>query len=259
MKKIFILVFLFSFITILSGCTNAETSQNLMDTIRTKDKITVGVKFDSKPFGYIKNSKLEGYDIELAKKIAKLMLGDENKVEFKEVTPENRISSLATGKVDMVIATMSVTPQRELVVDFSTPYFVAGQAILVHKNSKIKNVYDLNDKKVTVVLGTTGETTLRKFAPNAIVKGYISYKDAFEALKNGSVEAMSADDSLLLGFIADNKDYKILPRRLTQEYYAIALKKDSSSLALKRNINLILKRLYSKGELNKLRKKWILE
>lgn len=119
----------------VTGCTQKEDSMDTLDKIQQRGKLVVGVKFDTKPFGYLdERGQLVGFDIDLAKYIAKSILGDEDKVEFKQVTPSNRILALNSDKVDMVIATMTITPQRRAIVDFSQPYYVMRADSLWIKN-----------------------------------------------------------------------------------------------------------------------------
>lgn len=241
-----------------TSCGIQKKPATLMEKILKNDKITVGVKYDAKPFGFVdKNGNLQGFDVELAKKIAKNILGDENKVEFVQVTPSNRILTLTSGEVDMVIATMSITPQRKQVVNFSIPYHIAGQALMTPINSDIDGLTDLRDKKVIVVLGTTAEKTIKQVVPSSIVKGYKSNREAFLALKNKQGDALINDDSILTGILVDNPDMKILSKRYTKEPYAIAFRQDKESVSLKNNINHILEHLQKSGELNKLKNKWI--
>ena len=121
MKKI--LAFLFSIITILGLCSctaqKEEKTQNLYEEIIKRNKLIVGVNSDVKPFGFT-NSKgeLDGFDVDLAKLLAKHILGSESKLEVVPVNPTSRIRMLNTKKVDIVIATMTITPQRQMVVDF---------------------------------------------------------------------------------------------------------------------------------------------
>lgn len=254
-KKLSLLLLLFVFV--VTGCKKVEKDSDIYKSIIERDKLIVGVQFDAKPFGFLnKEAELNGVDVDIAKEIAKRMLGSEDKVEFKQVSPATRIQSVTTGEVDLVIATMSITPQRKIIVDFSDPYFIAGQAIVVPQSSKINSLADLNDKSVIVVLGTTGEKNLRYFAPAAIVQGYRNYSNAFKALKEGKADALTTDDSIILGFIMDNKDYKILSKRLTQEPYGIAFKNSENAHSLKMNVNRILDSMKSDGTLNKIKKKW---
>ena len=189
--------------------------------------------------------------------IAKQLLGNEKKVSFKQVNHHNRISKLNSGEVDMVIATMTVTPQRNNIVKFSVPYYTTGQSVMVRKTSPIRSIGELNDKKVITVLNTTGEKNLRYFAPEAIVQGYRTYEDGFKALKNKQADAMTADEAFLVGFTLDNPDFKILPSRYTNEYYAIAFRKDASSDSLKNDIDTILLSFRKDGTLNQLKHKWV--
>lgn len=242
---------------ILSGCTVTEKTHDVYKSIISRDKLIVGVKYDAKPFGFIDtDGELKGVDVDIAKELAKNILGDESKIEFKQVTPATRIQSITTGEVDLVIATMSITPQRKAIVDFSEPYFIAGQAIIVPKDSDINSFNDLNNKNVIVVLGTTGEKNLRYFAPSAVVQGYKNYSSAFNALKEGKADALTTDDAILMGFVMDNEDYKILPKHLTQEPYGIAFKNSEEAAVLKNNINRILVIMKSDGTLSKIKKKW---
>lgn len=241
----------------VSGCSAPDKVQDIYKTIIKRDKLIVGVQYDAKPFGFInKEGKIEGVDADVAREIAKRILGNENKIEFKQVSPSTRIQAITTGDVDLVIATMSITPQRKAIVDFSDPYFIAGQAIAVPLKSDISSYNDLNDKNVIVVLGTTGERNLRYFAPNAVVQGYKNYALAFKAFKEGKSDAITTDDSLLIGFVMDNKGYKILPKRMTQEPYGIAFKNSEDASSLKLNINRILSDMKSDGTLHRIEKKW---
>lgn len=260
MKNIFICLMLLITGFLLSGCTNNSQQQvvDIYDKIKARDKIIVGVKYDTKPFGFIdSNQKISGFDIDLAHLIAKYLLDDPNKVEFVQVTPQNRILALNSGQIDMVIATMTVTEQRKQVVEFTRPYYIAGQAIMVNKDSDISNVNDLKNKKIIIVLGTTADRNIKNIAPESLIQGYRTYNDAFAALKNNRGDALITDDSILLGLVSNDKNFKILSKRYTQEPYAIALKKGPESHKLLFYIDNALNNIEKSGELKKLKQKWI--
>ncbi|MDD3237559.1 MAG: glutamate ABC transporter substrate-binding protein [Candidatus Gastranaerophilales bacterium] len=241
----------------VTGCSKFEKETDVYQNILQRDKIIIGTQFEAKPFGYITpKGALQGADVDIARELAKRLLGSSKKIEFRQVTPANRIQAITTGDVDVVIATMSITPQRKMIVDFSNPYYVAGQAVLVPKNSSISTIKDLNGKKVIVILGTTGEKNLRFFAPSAIAQGYRNYDEAFKAFKAGKGDALTTDDSLLVGFIMDNPNYKILQSRMTQEPYGIAFKNSEDTLALKTNLNRVLNDMNHDGTLSKIKHKW---
>jgi putative glutamine transport system substrate-binding protein len=255
--KLLIIVGLF-FLVLLSGCSKTENNSDLLDKIIKRDKLIIGVKSDIKPFGYInKKNELEGFDIDLAKYVAKSILGDENKIEFKQVDSYNRILILNSSQVDMLIATMSITQQRKKIIDFSIPYYIAGQAILVSESSKINTIKDLNGKKVIVVFGSTAENNIRLMLPEVNIIGFKTYTKASEAMKKGYADAMVADDTILTGFVMDNPSFKILPKRYTKEPYAIGFKKGNEAIKLKNKINLILENMKNNGELFSLKEKWL--
>ena len=258
MKKILSLLILSLFL--LTGCGSKGSpvpQKDLLAVIHERGKIIAGTKFDSKPFGYLdKNEQLKGFDVDLMREITKRILGDVNDIEFKEVNASNRILALSSESVDLVIATMTINEQRATVVDFSNPYFMTGQVVMIPQNSNIKSVRDLNDKNVAVVLGTTAEKNIRFLAPQSMIKGYRSYNEAFSALRSGRADALTSDDSILYGIIMDNPQYKILPDRYTKEYYGIAFRKDEASDSLQNAVNKALEDIKNDGTLMKLVKKW---
>ena len=258
MKNKLLSVIALCFMLLIAGCTKKEDTSDALDRIIERGKIVVGVKYDTKPFGYInEKQELVGFDIDLAKYIAKSLLGDENKVEFKRVTPSNRILTLNSEQIDMIIATMTVTNQRESIIDFSIPYYIAGQAILVPEYSKIESIQDLNGKKVIVVFGTTAEENLRLISPDINIIGFKTYTKGYEALKQSKADAMASDDTILLGFALNDNSVKLLPKRYTKEPYAVGFKKDIASEKLKSKVDFILKNMIISGELNSLKNKWI--
>ncbi len=238
------------------GCGKNNPKDDL-ETITKRGKLIVGVRNDTKPFGYKDiNGTLQGYDIDLAKYIAKDILGDEEAVEFIPVNASNRISKLNAREVDIVIATMSITDQRQLVVDFSVPYHVAGQAILVKKGSDITSLRQLNNRKVIIIYGSTGEMSIRRNVPDASIIGFRSYLDAFKALKAGEADAMIADDTILLNLALNDDSVKILPKRYSREPYAIAFRRGGGADSLRERVNFLINNLLVTGKLEKMQKKW---
>ncbi len=248
---IFVLLCLF-----LCGCS-AGKPKNQFKAIQKRGRIIVGVRTDTKPFGYRDiNGNLHGYDIDLARAIAKHIFADSGAVEFVPVTAANRISMLTSGKVDILIATMSVTDQRRLLVDFSKPYYMAGQAILVRNNRNVATIKQLNGKRVIIVYGSTGEESVRMNAPEAIIRGYKDYALAYKALKRGDADAMIADDTILYNLALDDRSVKILKKRFSKEPYAIAFRKGQESAQLKDSVNFTIDLMEHSGQLRKLQKKW---
>jgi putative glutamine transport system substrate-binding protein len=252
-KKVFLLLIIVLF---FSGCVK-NNDTDLYDSILKSGKLVVGISFNSKPFGFKdEDGKVTGFEADLAREIAYRLLGSPGKVEFKDITPQDRINAVQSGYVDMVLSTMTITSQRKKLVEFSDPYFVAGQAICVKKDSKIDSHLDLINKKVIVIIETTGERNIRRFAPNALIQGYSDNLDAMNAFKNGLGDAITTDDSLLQGLVLENKDYIILPEKLTKEPYGIAFKKSKYSNSFKRKLNETLNEIHDDGTLDNLKYKW---
>lgn len=255
MKKI-VLALLFLCL-ICCSCGKKSVINDDLTTITQRDRLIVGIRNDAPPFGFKdKNGFTVGYDADLARLIAKGILGDEKKVEFVPVTASNRIMKLNSGEVDCLIATMSITTQRQQFLNFSTPYYMAGQAILVRSSSKATSLRDFTGKKLIIVFGSTSEKNLRSNVPEVTVIGYKTYNDAYNALKNGKADGIVADDTILLGFSTNDKSVKLLPKRYSKEPYAVVFRKDDASINFTNKVNYIVENLQSTGRLNRLQEKW---
>lgn len=256
MKKFILCVLLLCMV--FCGCAKKQSkTPDTLDKITQRGKLIVGVRNDTAPFGFVdKNGNIVGYDIDLARIVAKSLLNNENKLELVPVTASNRIMKLNSGEVDMLIATMSITSRRQQILDFSTPYHVAGQAILVKNTSKATNLRDFVGKKLIIVFGSTSENNLRTNVPEIDVLGFKNYQDAFNALKSGKADGIVADDTILYNLASKDKSVKILPKRYSQEPYAIALRKENESARLLKNLDYTIENLQSSGKLNKMSAKW---
>lgn len=233
-------------------------SASQLDAIKSKGKLVVGVKYDTKLFG-LKNpesGKVEGFDVDIAKALAKQILGDENKIEFKEVTSKTRIPMLDNKDIDMIVATMTVTEERKKQVDFSDVYFAAGQSLLVKKGSPIKSVDDIKKgTKVLSVKGSTSVDNIRKKTPDATVLEFDNYQDAFSALKAGQGDTLTTDNAILYGMVAQDAGYEVVGKPFTDEPYGIAIKKGETALV--GAVNDGLKALHTSGDYDKIYEKWI--
>lgn len=260
MKKLLCLIFLTA-LFILTGCAlepEEEKEIDVLQAAKERGYFIVGVSQDSKPFGYIdaKTGKPVGFEVDIAKRLALAQFGDENKIQFVKSSGFESIAMVSEGKVDFVISVMTITPQRMMTVDFSEPYYTTGQTIVVKNNSPIKTVKDLNDRRVMVRLTSTAEKTPKKYAPASILIGYRTRQECYDAFVKGEADAMVSDDALLKGFLMDYKGYKILPQKLSVEYYGIAFKSTPEASSLKRFINSELVQMRSDKTFEKLKKKW---
>ena len=159
----------------------------------------------------------------------------------------------------MVIATMTITSQRKEVIDFSIPYDLAGQALLVRSNSQISSLSDLAGLNVGVVFGTTAEKNMMSLAPTANIIGFRNYRTAYEALKAGKIDALTSDDTILSRFVYEDSNVKLLPKRYTKEPYGIAIRKGKTTKRLKDNLDFAIKDMQRKNTILRLRRKWLKE
>ncbi|MCM3748547.1 transporter substrate-binding domain-containing protein [Paenibacillus pasadenensis] len=229
-----------------------------VQAITDRGKLVVGVKYDTKLFG-LKNTEtgdVEGFDIDISKKIAKKLLGDESKIELKEVTSKTRIPMLNNGDIDLIVATMTITEDRKTQVDFSDVYFNAGQSLLVKKDSPIKSIDDVT--KDTKVIGQKGATSIKNIedkVPGLRVLQYENYQEAFTALKSGKGEVLTTDNAILFGMSQQDPNYVVVGGMFTDEPYGIAAKKGSADLVTA--VNETLKELKDSGEYAAIYEKWM--
>lgn len=226
--------------------------------IKRTSKLLGGVKADTRLFGLenIRTGKLEGFEIDLAKAMTKEILGPNGKAVFVPVTSSTRVPLLKKGNIDAIMATMTITPEREKQVDFTKSYFDAGQSLLVKKGSPIKNIQDLN-KPGKVILGVSGSNSVKnvaKYAPKARVLQLSDYAQAMTALKSKQGDALTTDNGILYGMASENPGYEVVGGNFTKEPYGIAVNKNQAPFRNK--LNWALERLEKNGTYNRLLLKW---
>ncbi|ANE46244.1 amino acid ABC transporter substrate-binding protein [Paenibacillus swuensis] len=237
---------------------NGAAESGLVADIKERGKLVAGVKFDTKLFG-LKDpgtGNVEGFDIDIAKALAKKLFGDESKLELKEVTSQTRIPMLNNGEIDLIVATMTITEKRKEEVDFSEVYFKAGQSLLVKKGSAIKGLDDVT--KDTKVLGVKGATSIKNIEEKVAglkVQQYQNYQEAFTALKAGQGEVLTTDNAILFGMTQQDPNYELAGDIFTDEPYGMAMKKGETEWVT--YVNEFLAELKSSGEYDKIYEKWI--
>ncbi len=198
-----------------------------MAALQKKGKIVVGVKFDVPPMGALNPAinQPQGFDIDIAKQLAKALFGDENKVEFVEAITKNREPFLTEDKVDLVVATYTITDARKQIIDFSNPYYVAGQSILVRKDfTAITRPEDMNGKKVCTQQGSTSEQNIKAVAPQAEITTLPTISECALALQDKRVDAVSTDDIQLIGISIKDPNTKLVGGVFSSEPYGIGIK-----------------------------------
>ncbi|MDR0271504.1 transporter substrate-binding domain-containing protein [Paenibacillus sp.] len=246
-------------VSALAGCGKQSAEEGgTIAKIKKHGKVIAGVKYDLNLFGLKDPSsgQVQGFDIDIAKQIAKKVLGDENAIEFMEVTSKTRIPMLKNGDIDMIVATMTITDERKKEIDFSDVYFKAGQSLLVPVDSKVNSIKDLTkDSKVLTAKGSTSAKNVREAAPDAQVLEFENYAEAFTALKAGQGNALTTDNALLYGMAQQDNNFRVLDETFTEEPYGIGIRKDDKEFT--QLVNDTLKELKDSGEYARIYEKWI--
>lgn len=170
-------------------------------------KIRVGIKFDQPGLGFKKSGTYVGFDVDVAKYIAKKLGYSEDQIVWKEAPSKQREAMLQNGDVDYIVATYSITDERKKVVSFAGPYFVAGQDLLVRKDeTSINGPEDLNGKRLCSVTGSTSAVTVKeKFANEVQLMEQPGYAECATALFSGIVDAVTTDDIILAGLASASR------------------------------------------------------
>ena len=217
---------------IIPALSFGAESKNSVDEIKEKGKVRIGVFSDKAPFGYLdSNGKNQGFDIVIAKRLTKELLGDENKVDFVLLEPANRVEYLETNKVDIVLANFTVTPERKQKVDFAHPYMKVAIGVVSPEKSPIKSVAELKDKKLIVTKGTTAEVYFTKKHPEVDLLSFDHISESFAALKDGRGVGFSQDNTLLFAWAKQNPGFVVAIDSLgSQDTIAPAVKKGNTVL-----------------------------
>ncbi|OAA31704.1 ABC transporter substrate-binding protein [Kosmotoga arenicorallina S304] len=215
----------------------------------------VGTSADFPPFEYVEDGKYVGFDMDLIRAIADEM---GFKVVIVDMAFDSLIAALASGNLDIVIAGMTITEEREQVVDFSTPYWVADQSVVVSEGSGLSITVLFGDHDIGVQTGTTGDLWVEENLVNTKIltgqfKRYETFVLAMTDLVNGNVDAIVLD-SPVAEMYAKSRPVEIVGIIKTGEEYGIAVQEGNKEL-----LNLInegIKRLQESGKIEEIISKY---
>ncbi|MFG2113363.1 glutamate ABC transporter substrate-binding protein [Streptomyces sp. NPDC048718] len=251
--------------------------------IKARGKLVVGVDQSSynwgfrtpptvtrQPDGSFKETpgELRGFDIDLARAIAKDILGDENRIVFRTIPTNQRIAALESGKVDLVVRTMTINCKRAEQVAFSTAYFQAGQQVLAPKSSLITGYdHSLDGKRVCTAEGSTAYEALERESFGSVYKDkgdgtkddpdlltVPNQLDCLARLQLGEVDAVVTDNALAAGQAAQDPAVELKGKPFTTEYYGVAAKLGNDDLV--RRVNQVLVH-YRQGPWQKAYDTWL--
>ncbi|MDR0410622.1 MAG: transporter substrate-binding domain-containing protein [Treponema sp.] len=247
MKKLLLAFLIPSALTVVSMASCEKKAQAVVDGgvrqsspqidhIHKAGVLKVGVKSDVPKFGLLNpaTNQYEGFEIELAKLIAKQLFDDPNKVAFTAVTAKTRGPLLDNGDIDLVIATFTITEERKLTYNFSTPYYTDAVGLLVKKAAGYTGLKDLNGKIIGVSQSATTRDAIQIAADNIGVSvtfmEFSTYPEIKAALDSGRVDVFSVDKSILNGYL--DSETVILPDAFSPQNYGVASKFANKDVAV---------------------------
>ena len=203
-----------------------------LEAIKAAGKVRIAVFGDKPPFGYLDaDGKNAGFDILIAKRVARDLLGDENKVEWILVEPANRVEYLEANKADIVFANFTVTKERAEKVDFSLPYMKVAIGVASPAGAAIKDVSELKGGKLIVIKGTTAETFFTREHPDVEQLKFDEISEAFQALTDGRGAGLAQDNTFLFAWAARNPGYTVgIPTLGGLDTIAPAVRKGNTAL-----------------------------
>ena len=236
-------------------CGSGKEGPDAMAAMTKNKVVRIAMDAVNLPFGFGSGTGVQGFDVDIGIEIAK-DLGFEPK--WIKAPFEKLFDLLANGEVEIVISAISITPERRKDFAFSESYYDSANTIARRKdNEKIKDLASLSGKKVGVQTSSTGQKFLesRSGSLNVSIVKFQTLDDALGALNRTEVDAVVGDLPILTYSIYKSfSNLMTLGNRLTEEQYAVAVRKNERELLAK--VNATISRLKKSGELEVLRKKW---
>ncbi|MEU4221195.1 glutamate ABC transporter substrate-binding protein [Actinoplanes sp. NPDC026623] len=230
-----------------------------MATIQKRGRLVLGTSQDTLLFSSRNpfTGRVEGFDVDMGRQIAQAIFGDPDKIQIKVIGYDKRVSSVYDGSVDIVADTMTANCARWKDVNFSSIYYEAGQKVLVSKDSKATSINDLGGRKVCAAKGSTSYDNITKVPvrPAPISVARAGFGDCLVAFQRNEVEAISTDDTILVGLAAQDPYAKVIGPRFTDEPYGMAIAKDHADFT--RFVNAVLARNRANGTWKATYERWL--
>jgi polar amino acid transport system substrate-binding protein len=212
----------------LAGLTPVHASElpAVPDQIKQAGQLRAGVRCDQPPYGFQDGSgEYAGVEVEMSRQIALWALGSKDKVTFTCVTAENRVPQLLGRKVDFLIATLGVTPERLRVIDFTTPYRWGASDVVVKKDSPVKTIADLKGKTLATLKGSVQAKWFEDHMPEVKTLRLNSAADALQTFRQGRAEAYTHDAATLVVVAENDQDARLLNEPFLISDAAIGVRK----------------------------------
>ena len=236
---------------------NRAQADAAVESIRKRGRLLVGLDIGSNLFSFRDpvTGGITGFDVDIAGEVARDIFGKPSAVEYRILSSADRITALQNNAVDIVVKTMTITCERRRLVNFSTTYFTAYQRILAPRESDITGPDDLSGKRVCVARGTTSLRKVQEITPPPAIVTVVTWADCLVALQQREVDAVSTDDAILAGLVAQDPYLHIVGPNMAEEPYGIGI--NLTNTALVRFVNGTLERIRNDGTWDALYRRWL--
>jgi polar amino acid transport system substrate-binding protein len=216
--------------------------------VKARGKWQIGVKCDTPPFGWQDTSgRNRGYDVEVARQFAKWAFGSASKVDFTCVTTASRIGTLTSGRVDIIISTLTWTLEREQTIDYSVPYYGAAGKLLVKNSVTAGKLSDwMRGKKIVSTSGSIYDRWIKNCFKETAFQVVSSPAAGVLAVKNGQADALMYDDAFLVGVAATNPDLKLTSHKFLNVPWGVGIRKGEADM--KRWVNAAIRGMKARDQ-----------
>jgi len=224
--------------------------------IQQRGYLKIAVKNNLRPLGFTDVSgKLQGLEIDLAKALAKDLLGKENAVKLKPVLNSDRLTVVLNNQVDLTIARVTATESRARLVSFSVPYYFDG-TVLITKDASAQRIKDFARRKIAVLRKSSTIAEVKYYIPTAELVGVNSYEEARSLLEKNNCDAFAADASVLSGWVQQYSGYRLLSTKLSTQPLSVVMPKGLQYDELRQRVNEAIARYIANGWLSERIKYW---
>ncbi|RMD70471.1 MAG: ABC transporter substrate-binding protein [Cyanobacteria bacterium J149] len=235
--------FLFSITLCLYLVSSPLVKSAEWEEIQARGKIIVGVKDNLPPLGFTdQNGNLQGFEIDLAHKLAEELLGDKQAIKFVPLLNQDRLNAVIEDDVDIAIASITFNSSRQRLVDFSDIYYFSGTGIIVKKNRFLSNIRDISGK-IGILSHSRAIAEIQYQFPQLSLQGVSSYQEALELMEKGEIQGFAGDVMVLTGITQQTSNYQLLPQIIGAYPIAIALPKGRQYQSLRNQVNQVMRKL----------------
>jgi polar amino acid transport system substrate-binding protein len=228
-----------------------------MAAIVQRGRLVVGVSQNTYLLGFrdSRTNEVVGFEVDLAREIARAIFGDPSKIQFRAMNAAERIPALKNGDVDLVVRAMTMTCERWQDISFSTEYLTGGQRLLVPVDSPVKSIDDLGGKKVCAATGSTNITAIAAAKSKPVAVAAPDALDCMVLLQQGQIDAVSTDDAILAGFAAQDPNTRVVGPPFAAAPYGIGVAKGKDDLV--RFVNGVLEKVRADGTWTAIHRRWL--